>query len=972
MALRFKIPLYVYFGSLFVGLLVIGVGAIVLVEYQQTKRIALDDASTLFQHIGEETRGSVDVIYDRAMLATDLLSSGRLVASDTLDERLKSMPFVLETLEADASLAAVYVGYDTGEFFLARRMGAERILATIHVAAPADTAYLVQSRTLDAGGALQGAFLFFGADGGALGQVAAPDYDFDPRTRPWYQAAEQHAGMQTVAPYVFYSTREVGATFSRRSVDGRAVAAVDVTLDAVSGVLGRVRPSSTAEITIVNGAGEVLADAAGPLAVKVEQTGTARLPHADDIGRPILATLAERARAGGLGGSTLDVDGVPWRSYVSRFDLPGEPLYFAMAVPQSELLVKTRQARNFGLLVGLLILVLLIPLTMLVSQLASRPLKALTRDALAIKRLEFGEAKARRSSITEIDQLADTMAAMRATIGQFIEIGAVLAGERQFGRLLDRILAETARVGGARGGAVYLAEPDGRLSRAVAMFDGQPFEQPDLTPVADADHPAIRGSAGTSLKLTLAPAEITRWHPDLLSETPLLALSIPLRDRRGELAGVLLLLQNPSSFAEADEDHILDLVEAVSGNMAVAIETQRLIEEQRQLLNAVIELIAGAIDAKSPYTAKHCQRVPELAKMITAKAVEAVDGPFADFRLTETQWEELHLATWLHDCGKILTPEYVVDKATKLETIYDRLHEIRMRFEVVKREAEVACWRAIADGADRARHLADLQSTWALLDEEFAFVASCNTGGEAMGPERLARIRRIAERRWTRTLDDRIGISFDELARKSREPAPALPVEEPLIADRPDHVIARTDHDRIASDNPWGIRMAVPEHLYDRGELYNLAIERGTLTAEERFKINQHVIDTIRMLSGLPLPRHLRNAIEIAGGHHERVDGTGYPRQLTGDKMSLLSRILAVADVFEALTAADRPYKRRMRLSVALTILARMRDDGHIDKDVFDLFLSTGIYRDYAQRFLAPEQIDEVELERYRMPRAAE
>jgi HD-GYP domain-containing protein (c-di-GMP phosphodiesterase class II) len=185
-------------------------------------------------------------------------------------------------------------------------------------------------------------------------------------------------------------------------------------------------------------------------------------------------------------------------------------------------------------------------------------------------------------------------------------------------------------------------------------------------------------------------------------------------------------------------------------------------------------------------------------------------------------------------------------------------------------------------------------------------------------------------------------------------------------------VIARTDHDRIASDNPWGIRMAVPEHLYDRGELYNLAIERGTLTAEERFKINQHVIDTIRMLSGLPLPRHLRNAIEIAGGHHERVDGTGYPRQLTGDKMSLLSRILAVADVFEALTAADRPYKRRMRLSVALTILARMRDDGHIDKDVFDLFLSTGIYRDYAQRFLAPEQIDEVELERYRMPRAAE
>ncbi len=971
MAARLKIPLYVYLGSLFLGLLVVGVGAIVLVEYRQTKEIALADASRLFQHIGEETRGAVDVIYDSAMLTADLLSSTRLVDATTLDERVKSMPFVLETLRADPALAAVYVGYATGEFFLVRPMDAQHIEAMTHLAAPPGTAYLVQSRARNDAGVIEGSVLFFSGGGWPLGQLPAPDYNFDPRTRPWYQAAQGHRDIQTVAPYVFYSTKEVGATFARRSADGKVVAAVDVTLDAVADTLRRVRPSDTSEITIVNGAGEMLADAAGPLLFNVDPAGSARLPHAEDVGRPVLAALAKAARDGKLGNHTLTVGGVPWRSYLSRFELPGEALYFTMAVPQSELLVQTRRARNFGLLVGLLILVPLIPLTVVVSRLASRPLKALTRDADAIKRLEFGEPRLRRSSITEIDQLADTMGAMRGTIRQFIEIGTVLAGERQFGRLLDRILAETARVGGARGGAVYLAEPDGRLSRAVAQFDERPFEQRDLDPAADADHPAMRGTAGASLKLTLTPEEIARWHPDLLPDTPLLALSIPLRDRRGELAGMLLLLQDPSSFAEADEDHVLGLVEAVSGNMAVAIETQRLIEEQRQLLNAVIELIAGAIDAKSPYTAKHCQRVPELAKMITAKAVEAADGPFADFELTETQWEELHLATWLHDCGKILTPEYVVDKATKLETIYDRLHEIRMRFEVVKREAEVACWRRIADGADRERGLAALAQTWALLDEEFAFVASCNTGGEAMGAERIARIRRIAERRWTRTLDDRIGISFDELERKNETPAQALSAEEPLLADRPDHVIARTDHERIRPDNPWGIRMEVPEQLYNRGEIYNLSIERGTLTAEERFKINQHVIDTIRMLSGLPLPRHLRNAIEIAGGHHERVDGTGYPRRLTGDKMSLLARIMAVADVFEALTAGDRPYKRRMRLSEALAILARMRDDGHIDKDVFDLFLSAGVYRDYAERFLAPEQIDEVELGRYRQPRAA-
>ena len=971
MSSRLKIPLYAYIGSLFLALLLIGVGAIILVEYRQTKQIALSDASTLFQHIGEETRGAIKLTYDRAILATDLLSAGRLVASDTLDERLKSLPFVLETLRADPALSAVYVGYATGEFFLVRKMNAQAILAMTHVAAPDATAFLVQSRAPGVSGALEGAVLFFGVDGAALGGESAPDYDFDPRTRPWYDAAQRNAGVQVVSPYVFYSTREVGATFARHAANGRAVAAVDVTLDALTGVLQGVRPSASTDLILVTGAGEILADAAGPLPVAVDPSGTARLPRATDLDRPVLTALTEAALGGSPGMRTLSIGGDPWQSYVSRFDTPGKPLYFAIAVPQAELLVQTRRARNFGLLVGLLMLAPLLPLTLVVSQIASRPLRALTRDADAIKRLEFGQTKTRRSSITEIDRLADAMAAMKATIRQFIEIGAVLAGERQFGRLLDRLLAETARVGAARGGAVYLAEPDGRLSRAVAAFDETPFEQTDLDPVADADHPAMRGAAGRSVKLAVTPAEIASWYPGLTLEAPLLALSIPLRDRRNELAGVLVLFQDPSSFADADEAHVLALVEAVSGNVAVAIETQRLIEEQKHLLTAVIELIAGAIDAKSPYTAKHCQRVPELAKMIAARAIEMREGPFADFQLTETQWEELHLATWLHDCGKILTPEYVVDKATKLETIYDRLHEIRMRFEVIKCQAEVACWQAIADGADRGRRLEALAATWRTLDEEFAFIASCNTGGEAMGPERLARIRRIAERRWTRTLDDRIGLSFDELKRKGREPAPALPIDEPLLADRPDHVIERTDHDRIAPDNPWGIRMEVPEHLYDRGEIHNLSIERGTLTPEERFKINQHVIDTIRMLSGLPLPRHLRNAIEIAGGHHERVDGAGYPRRLTGDKMSLLARIMAVADIFEALTAGDRPYKRRLRLSEALAILARMRDDGHVDKDVFDLFLSTGIYRDYAERFLDPDQIDEIDLGRYRQSRAA-
>ena len=271
-----------------------------------------------------------------------------------------------------------------------------------------------------------------------------------------------------------------------------------------------------------------------------------------------------------------------------------------------------------------------------------------------------------------------------------------------------------------------------------------------------------------------------------------------------------------------------------------------------------------------------------------------------------------------------------------------------------------------ADGAAREQKLLELRALWAALDEEFAFVASCNEGGERMAAEHIERLREIARRRWTRTLDDRLGLSQDEKLRKTRTPAVPLPASEPLLADKPEHVFERREQDRIAPDNPWGFKVEVPERLYDRGEIHNLTIGRGTLTAEDRYKINEHMIETIRMLSRLPLPRHLSNVVEIAGGHHEKMDGTGYPRRLKRDQMSWLARMMAIADIFEALTAADRPYKKGKLLSESLAIMARMRDESHIDPDIFELFLSAGVYRAYAERFLKAEQIDAVDPASYR------
>jgi hypothetical protein len=223
----------------------------------------------------------------------------------------------------------------------------------------------------------------------------------------------------------------------------------------------------------------------------------------------------------------------------------------------------------------------------------------------------------------------------------------------------------------------------------------------------------------------------------------------------------------------------------------------------------------------------------------------------------------------------------------------------------------------------------------------------------------------IGARRWWRTLDDRLGCSQAELRRLAQRPEQSLPVQETLLADKPEHRIERAARDRLAADNRWGFTLVQPELAAHLGELHNLSISRGTLTEEERYTINDHIVQTIKMLTELPFPRHLRAVPEIAGGHHERMDGAGYPRGLRGEQMSPEARMMAIADVFEALTADDRPYKKGKRLSEALTIMTGMARGGHLDADLMCLFLESGVCLDYARRTLHPQQLDVQELTPY-------
>lgn len=309
----------------------------------------------------------------------------------------------------------------------------------------------------------------------------------------------------------------------------------------------------------------------------------------------------------------------------------------------------------------------------------------------------------------------------------------------------------------------------------------------------------------------------------------------------------------------------------------------------------------------------------------------------------------------------------MVDKSTKLETITDRIHEIRMRFELVKAEHMIEYQKKLLDGAANPEELKDeLDAKLVSLDEDFAFIAECNVGGEFMAEDRIERVRKIAEIKWTRTLDDRLGISFDETNRKNRTRQKQVPCSELLLEDRHDHIV---EHDVVihSSDpnNSYGFKVDVPEYKYNLGEVYNLSVSRGTLTKEERFKINDHIVQTIVMLESLPFPKHLEQVPEIAGGHHEKMDGTGFPKGIHGKDMSIPARIMAIADVFEALTAADRPYKPAKTLSTSIRIMGKMVLDHHLDPDLFKLFLTSGVYMDYANKFLRSSQIDSVDIQEY-------
>jgi HD-GYP domain-containing protein (c-di-GMP phosphodiesterase class II) len=517
------------------------------------------------------------------------------------------------------------------------------------------------------------------------------------------------------------------------------------------------------------------------------------------------------------------------------------------------------------------------------------------------------------------------------------EIGIALSQQRDTNSLLETILEAAKRITNADAGTLYLHEQEQRVLRfeilrndtlntAMGGTSGVPISfypvqlyNEDGSPnhAMVVSHSALSGETVNIPDAYMAKGFDFSGTKKFDAKTGYRSksfLTVPMLNHEHEVIGVLQLINAQDRetgaivpFSSDDQQ----LLESLASQAAIALTNRHLIEQLEALFEAFIQLINSAIDDKSPYTGGHCARVPELTMMLAEAVNRTSHGPLKDFVMTDKDRRELKIAGLLHDCGKITTPVHVVDKATKLHTLFDRIQLVDTRFEVIKRDAEIALLREIAEAGDdvqraetaRQRHAAQV----AQLDLDREFLRHCNVGSEAMSGEAQQRVRQIASYQWHDTDGN---------------------VRDFLSAD----------------------------------EVENLTIRAGTLTAAEREIINHHIEVTIKMLESLPWPRHLKNVSEYAGGHHERMDGKGYPRGLTRDQMSVQARVMGIADIFEALTAKDRPYKKGKTLTESLTILGKMKLGGHIDPDLFDVFIREQVYLDYARRFLAPEQIDDVDL----------
>ncbi|MFI8479567.1 HD domain-containing phosphohydrolase [Pseudomonas sp. NPDC078700] len=946
-------------------LLVSSVGVfIALGAYHQSAAYIYRKALVTTQQSAKQTATDFDNLMRPVRASVRRLAISPYLREVGFDNWLKAVPEVVGELRSAQGAVSFFAGDQQGNYFVVADLKRRRV--NLGHPDPAGADYLVYGIEHSALGVSRTRFLYLNRELTQIGPVVKRDSaGYDPRRRPWYQQALGRGELIRTMPYKFFNTGDIGSTLAFDTGYHGLVVGADIGHDALDQMLMQRRLTPSSQLVLLNRDGQVLASDRTELFLARARGA----PKIQQLQRPELAALVpmleqlNTAKDIDFRLSSIEVDGDLWHAELLRLpDAGTDQVYLGITVPNDELIGAARNMRNQIFLQTLLVLLLAVPLAAWASGYIAAPISRLTRKVQGIRSFNFSEPIETQSFITEVRELSGALSQSSITLAHFMDIITRLSAEPDLEKFLPTLLRLTSEASQSKGALLYMhLTPKSPLKIVAGRWLQQPI---DLSQI-DLSQQLFAVAESVAAEQPIEQAA-DKQACSILGLPEIATLSVPLLSREKQLVGVLVLFNDQS----LDASHI-EFIRVLSRFAAMALETRGLIEQQKALFESLIHLVATAIDAKSPYTGGHCERVPQAAKLLAEAACKETQGPYADFNMSDGDWYALHIGAWLHDCGKVTTPEYVVDKATKLETIYDRIHEIRLRFEVLKRDTEIEYLKALNQGEDPAQALAARDAQLQMLDEEFSFVARCNTGSEYMGDEQLHRLQSIAQRRWLRTLDDRLGISGEERVRKEAQPAVDLPVWESLIADKPEQQVPRPANETFDKDNIYGFNMDIPAFLYDRGELKNLSIRRGTLTEEERYKINEHVIQTIKMLNALPFPNALQQVPEIAGGHHERINGQGYPRGLTGEQLSPQARMMAIADVFEALTARDRPYKPSKSLSQALQIMRGMCEGGHLDSELFSIFVRSDACLEYAEQFLHSDQLDTQDLQRF-LPAGAE
>ncbi len=545
------------------------------------------------------------------------------------------------------------------------------------------------------------------------------------------------------------------------------------------------------------------------------------------------------------------------------------------------------------------------------------------------------------SHYTDNDQINQLLSRLVSEVKGFTEnqldqirrlnqIGTALSAERNLDRLLEMIVDQARDFTNADGGTLYIMSDDEtELQFAIVQntslnirmggtggkitWPSVKLRNPDGSP----NHANVSAySAITGKVVNIADVyhaegfnfEGTRKFDAETGYRSMSMLVVPMRNHENDIIGILQLLNAHTEMTDEVISFSIEnqkMTESLASQAAIALSNNRLIHDLENLLESFIRTIATAIDEKSPYTGGHVRRVSELTMTIAEKINDTKEGTFAGIHFDEEKLKELRISAWLHDVGKITTPEFIIDKARKLETIYDRLEAIKVRFEILKRDYLLTTIKKPDDKKMRnckQKEIDTYDKYVEQLEADYRFIEEINTGSTFMDEKMNLRLNNIAATRW----------------------------------------------------NSGG---NIQNLLYD-DELYNLRIPQGTLTSKEKEIIKNHVTITHKMLSQLPFPKKLKNVAHYASAHHEKLDGTGYPLGIKDSEIPLQARIIALADIFDALTAKDRPYKKEKTLSEAIKIMGNMVKENYIDADLFELFNKERIYLDYAKRELTSHQID--------------